>query len=126
MEPESALRNWIVSDVTVAALIGTRCYPVELPQIPTLPAVTLTRISYAPKDEIPYPTVRIQATSWATTNGGARALAQAIEDAASKRKGTSLGMTVIYASVLNNLDLHDPETGYHTVPVDFKVTYKEV
>uniref|UniRef100_A0A6H1Z8A6 Tail protein n=1 Tax=viral metagenome TaxID=1070528 RepID=A0A6H1Z8A6_9ZZZZ len=126
MEPESALRAWALADGTVAGLIGTRFYPMELPQQPTLPACTYNRVSYVRPDEIPYPTVRVQVTCWAATHSGAWALARAIEAAASRKKGTAGGMTIKYASVVNNLDLRDPTTGYYTVPVDFKVTYREV
>lgn len=46
MTPERALRDRLVADATVAALIGTRIYPPgELPQEPRLPALVYQRIS---------------------------------------------------------------------------------
>jgi len=125
-EPESGLRAWALADPTVAGLIGTRFYPMMLPQTPTLPACTYFRVSHRIPDEIPYPTIRMQVTCWATTHSGARALATALEAAAGKKKGTSAGVEIKYASVANDLDMHDPDTGYYMVPVDFKVTYRRV
>jgi len=125
-EPESGLRAWALADPTVAGLIGTRFYPMMLPQTPTLPACTYFRVSHRIPDEIPYPTIRMQVTCWATTHSGARALATALEAAAGKKKGTSAGVEIKYASVANDLDMHDPVTGYYAVPVDFKVTYRRV
>jgi len=130
-EPESGLRAWVLADPTVAGLIGTRFYPMVLPQrLPTDPpfqdSCTYFRVSHRIPDEIPYPTVRIQVTCWSRTHSGARALATALEAAAGKKKGTSAGVEIKYASVANDLDMRDPVTGYYAVPVDFKVTYRRV
>jgi len=124
-EPEDGLRAWALADPTVAGLIGTRFYPYQLPQTPTLPACTYFRVSYNRFDAIAIPTVRIQVTCSATSYAGARALARAIKDAAGHRKGTSAGIDIAYSSVENDLDLRDPTTGYYAVPVDFRVTYRE-
>jgi len=125
-EPEDGLIAWALADPTVSGLISTRFYPYKLPQTPTLPACTYFRVSYRTPDEIPYPTVRIQVTCWAANHGGARALANAIVKAAGKKKGTSASVEIKYASIENMLDLRDPTTGYYAVPVDFRVTYREV
>lgn len=124
MEPEYALRTVILDDATVTGLIATRYYD-TLPQTPTLPACTYLRVSHRVPDEIPFPTARIQVTCWATTRSGARELAKAVRDAADKFKGTKNGMRLVYAKHENDLDLRDGTTGYHTVPVDFKVTYRD-
>ncbi len=125
-EPESGLRAWALADPTVAGLIGTRFYPMLLPQTPTLPACTYFRVSHRIPDEIPYPTVRIQVTCWAASHTAARELATALEAAAGRKKGTSAGVEIKYANVANDLDMRDPDTGYYLVPVDFKVTYRRV
>ncbi len=125
MEPESALRAWAIGNPALAALIGTRFYPMLLPQTPTLPACTYARVSRWRPDEIPFATVRIQVTCWDTTATGARAVATALTNAAGKKKGTSAGLRIVYCSEVNALDLRDPETGRFTVPVDFKLTYQE-
>lgn len=125
MVPESVLRTVILEDATVSGLIGSRFYPV-LPQTPTLPACTYFRVSHYVPDEIPFPTARIQVTCWGTSRAEARELAEAVRLAGSGFKGTRHGMRVKYAKHENDLDLRDPTTGYHTVPVDFKVIYREV
>jgi hypothetical protein len=131
MEPESALRAWALADPTVAGIIGVKFHPMNVPQQqqgqpPVIPACTYARVSRKKPDEIPYPTVRIQVTCWDTTPTGARALAHALINAAGRRKGTAAGLRIVYCSQVNDLDLRDPETGRYTVPVDFKLTYREV
>jgi len=123
--PETALRAWMIADPALAGLVGTRIYPHALPQTPTLPACTYRRVSYRRPDEIPFATVRIQVTAWGDTYTSARAVADALKTAADRKKGTSSGLTVVYASVQGDLELVDPVTGRYTVPVDFQVTYKE-
>lgn len=40
-----ALRAFILADTAIAALVGTRMYPIQLPQNPTLPAIRFFRAS---------------------------------------------------------------------------------
>lgn len=39
------LTAFLLADATIASLVGTRVYPLRLPQKPTLPALVVTRIS---------------------------------------------------------------------------------
>jgi hypothetical protein len=41
----AALRAHLLDDVSIAAMVATRCYPLRLPQKTVLPALVLTRIS---------------------------------------------------------------------------------
>ena len=45
---ETTLRTHLLADAGLAAKIGTRCYPVQLPQQPTLPALAYLRVSMDP------------------------------------------------------------------------------
>lgn len=40
-----ALRAFLLADAPLAAVLGTRIYPIKLPQNPTFPAVTIQQIS---------------------------------------------------------------------------------
>lgn len=45
---EAAIRAHLIADAGLTALVGSRVYPMQLPQRPTLPAVTYQRISSTP------------------------------------------------------------------------------
>ena len=45
MNPCEVLRTFILADPALAAALGTRVYPIKLPQAVTYPAMTLQRIS---------------------------------------------------------------------------------
>lgn len=45
---EAAIRAHLIADAGLAALVGARVYPLQLPQRPTLPAVTYQHISTLP------------------------------------------------------------------------------
>lgn len=45
---EAAIRTHLIGDAGLAALVAARVYPVQLPQRPTLPALTYQRISTVP------------------------------------------------------------------------------
>jgi hypothetical protein len=49
MTPEVAIRARLIADPAVYALVGTRIYPDELPQVPTYPAIVYIRASALPE-----------------------------------------------------------------------------
>jgi len=128
MNPESVLRTVVLESPAVTAMIGARFTPEPLPQQSVLPACTYQRVSQRIPDEIPFPTVRIQVTCWAATRNAARDLAEAVKKAVRLTgegwKGQRHGMAIKYMKPENDLDLIHPDTGRHTVPIDFKVTYR--
>ena len=79
---EAALRAYLLEDVALAALIGTRIYPVVMPQKPDLPAVTYLRVTGSRVHSNDGPSglssPRFQFDCWALTYLGARAVAEAL------------------------------------------------
>jgi len=122
---EYAVRHILLDDATVSGLIGTRLTPGQRPQGGTMPCATYARMSHSRMCEIPYGSPLIQVTAWDDTYGGARELATAIIDALDRYRGITHGQRITRAKLENDLDLIDPETGLHTVPIDFRVTGKE-
>lgn len=45
MNPSEVLRTFILADPALAAALGTRVYPIKLPQTVTYPAMTIQKIS---------------------------------------------------------------------------------
>jgi len=111
------LYSYLTTFPGLAALIGTRCYPVKLPQEPTLPALTYQRVSDAPEyshDPGASYRPRMQITCWAGTYAGAEALATQV-NLASEAWHAAMGGA---AFVENVIDLSDPATGIYQVAVD--------
>ena len=84
MIPEVALRDALLADPAVAELVGRRFYPHDdLPQAPTLPAMTYQRVGRPPssltmdRQEGPGGP-RVQLNCVASTYGGAWALAREV------------------------------------------------
>lgn len=104
------MRTAILALPAVAALIGTRCYPVTLPQGATLPALTYAVISgVGESDTQSGPGVqrrRIQFDCWAATYGEACSLADALTAGASA-KANVLGLV---SFLDNTVDQYEPET----------------
>ena len=119
---EEALFSHLSAFAGLTALVGTRIYPMLLPQQATLPAVTFMKVSN------PYirtfgSTIgaqpRFQFSCWATTYLGAKAVADQIKAALDFYAGTMGGGVVVRAGLVENeLDDYDPETKRYHVPVD--------
>jgi hypothetical protein len=76
--------NFVVSDPTVSSLIGSRLYPLTLPQEPTFPAVTYLRVSRPHQHimeggEVVWP--MLQFDCYASTYLDAETLVHALDDA---------------------------------------------
>ena len=104
-----------------AALIATRCYPVLLPQEPTLPAVTYdVRNSNTNEGQVFFTQVVVQVNCWAVTYAGVVPVSEAVKAALrqyTKKEGTPPAL--ISMNDENEADLYDPETGLHGRSVEF-------
>ena len=102
---EEALRALLAADAAVAALVGARIYPVEIPQGADMPALVYTRIS-GPRDHaFSGPTglamARVQvdayadpaasASAYASAKGLIRAVRQAVDGYRGASAGTEIG-----------------------------------
>jgi hypothetical protein len=128
MTIEEALYSYLSTYAGLVALIGTRIYQVRLPQTPTLPAVTYMRVS-APRlqafDGTAKTTARFQLSAWATSYAGAKAVAAQLVAALDSYSGTmgGVGGVPCDCTVINDVDLVDPETGWYQVATDFEVWF---
>jgi hypothetical protein len=114
-----ALRAHLLDDGAIAALVGTRVYPLRLPEKLVLPAIVLTRIS-----EVRYGHLRgnealarprYQVDCWASTHDGATALGTLVRQRLNGYTGTwsddespatTIPVTVLFDSAQ---DLFDPD-----------------
>lgn len=127
---EDAIYTTLSTHAGLSALVSTRIYRVKLPQNPTLPAVTFTRISKVPEHAMGSdPTTkhsRWQFSCWATTQSGTVAVAKQVEAAMSRKRAT-VESVVIQDVLLENTgpDLYEDDTKSHQLPVDLMIHYEE-
>ena len=124
---ESALYAHLVADAGVTALLGTRIYPLDLPQEPTTPCATYHRVSTVPRyvhgADLNFDTVRIQIDCYADSVLGAKTLADAVRDALSAHSGDMQGTDVQAVLLDNEQDFTDPTTELCRVSQDYRITY---
>lgn len=123
---ESVLYTYLTGYAGLVALVGTRVYPVQLPQEATLPALTYQRIS-GPRTHTQngvsiLARPRIQVDCWASSYAGAKAVATQVRLALDGHKAAG----EVWASVLDNdIDDLDAETGRYRVIMDVLFWYQE-
>ena len=125
MEIGIALRNIIIDDADITALVSTRVYPSTLPQDPTLPALTVGEISFPMESLIDLAYPRYQLTVWADSDASRDAVGRAILYCLQRWKGTQDGIRIEQITFLNKMKLNDPETGRLTMPMDWQINYRE-
>lgn len=123
MSVETALFTRLTSTHSgTAALISTRCYPLHLPQNPTLPAVVYQRVS---SDSRHGTTTRreprYQMSCWAATYAGAKALAAQVRDAIENHADTAISM----GRVVSEIDDYEDTVQLQRVIVDVFLNISE-
>lgn len=127
---DEALCTRLIGYAALAALISTRVYWIETPEnvalgSATLPnAIVIQRISDNPETVIEGTVAgemaRFQFLCLSTTHAGARAIATQVRRALQGYRDSTL-LACEFAG--GGMDLYDPETRIHHVPVDFFVQY---
>lgn len=125
MEAETRMREIALADPTVAAIFGTRWYPMALPATKVLPAVTVLRVAGPRHHDIPFAFPLIQVTVWAENWTDLRNGANAIRDALNRVKDGTGYNEVKQIAQENEIELRDPETGFLTMPMDFRCIHRE-
>ena len=126
---EAAARAILLADGTVAGLVSTRIYPGKLPQIPTLPAVTYSRVdgprvqSLVGSSGLAHP--RLQIDCWAETYAGVKTLANAVRGAIDGYSGTISGTRVGGVLIDDEQDVYEPNVEFYRVSQDYIVWHDE-
>lgn len=128
------LRAYILADSTVAGLIGTRLYPITMPQKPTLPAVTYQVVSATRQPTMDHndnlPMTRVQIDCWALSFFDAMAVDDAIRTLFHDFARSEIGggsPSVLVAGVFAEDERHDyePDTFLYRVSRDYKIFHRE-
>lgn len=129
-----ALRAFLLADAGIAAVVGTRVYPIKIPQGIKLASIVYTRIS-GPGDyfmEGPSGLVRhrLQLDSWAPTADAATALANLVKDRVDGYSGVmGTGGIAVNVQGVFQTDLredYDDTAALHRCGRDFMFAYEEL
>ncbi len=110
---EDAIKAVLLADADVAAIAGSRVWPMKLPQSATLPAVVYQRVSTTREDfglrgPVGPTRSRVQLSCWAATFGEARQLWEAVHGALNGWSGYAGGQALQLVRFLNWLDDYEP------------------
>jgi hypothetical protein len=140
---DAAVMATLRATSTIAALVGGRVYPDALPPSPTLPAVTVRKISDTPDPEIGRAhRARVQVSCWsnptpahgvrspAEVEGLAAAVAGVVHTARLNGSPTSMTAGTTSYSVLSMRAAIGPRliedgSGYYHIPVDVLAEFTE-
>lgn len=126
---ETVLQTRLTGYAGLAALVGTRVYPIKLPQTPTMPAVSYQRIDgpresgIASEHGMAHP--RIQVDSWASTYGGAKAVAEQVRTALERWSDATTTPVVLDSFIEGDTDLYESEVELYRVSMDFVIWHRE-
>jgi hypothetical protein len=124
---EQALRDLIVANVTINALVSGRVYPVTAPQKPTFPLIVFNRISterqFTHQGNAHLAAARFQFTAFATTPTQAKTLSAAIVSLFHGYQGTVGAEKIQKSEVVNEADEFELELGTYQAPVDVILTF---
>jgi hypothetical protein len=137
-----AVRSFILGDAAIAALIGTRFYPIKAPQNATYPLVTMQKIV-----EVRYPHLRgsggmsaprYQIDAWTRESGAAFTAAQTLAEAIRQRidgvhrvlsgPGSPATAYRVKFAFDDQRDLFESDTsgGYYRTSTDYVIWHRPV
>lgn len=132
--PEAVIRNRLVTDAGVSALVGSKVYPVLAPAEASLPFVTWRRIAVQRSQSLSGPSgtpfVTLSVDVFAVTYEAARELADAIRIALDGWGGTFQNTVVANVSLDNESDGFAQLAGgdvppVYTVQMTFGILWQE-
>jgi len=119
------LRQVLVADPDVAALVADRVFSEVLPQLPTVPAVVFNVVAGGDDYALEGPTGarvrRVQVDSWGATRAAATSLGRAVSALLSGHAGAAGGLEVQGCFLLSELWDFESETKLWRTIHDFEV-----
>lgn len=130
MSFESDLVARLEADAGVSALVGTRIYPLNLPQAASLAGDSLTYevISNIEDENLSGPadreSPRVRVHCWSTTFAGAVALATAVRAALVGFRGTMGSTPVGMIAFETSTDLYEDQPDTYRRILDFRIAHR--
>lgn len=120
---EQVIQSALISDSTVAGLVGDRVFLSWVEPKKTLPYINIMEISAPENQYVPVVSSRIQVSIFSRKIGEGKAVIKAINDVLKGFKGELSGVPVHYITLDNVGHLYDSEYNMHHYPVDYIVKY---
>lgn len=121
----NTFRAILLGNGGVSALVSSRIYPIELPQSPTFPAITLQIVAgesvYSSSGLSNLENSLVQVDCWARTYADADALFEAVRKACATYSGNVSGVDVQGIFLEQKRDLYDSEAKLNRRSADFSV-----
>lgn len=123
------LRTFLLADASVAALVGTRIYPVKLPQGMNGSSIVFNEISGQGDHHNEGPSglvrVRMQIGAWSTMADGAHALFLAVKEAIDGYQGMMGSVYVQGVFIDSWRDIDDTVANLRGKVADYMINYSE-
>jgi hypothetical protein len=125
---EYDLKDYLLEQPAISALIGDRVYPVRLPQGVTLPAVTYQRV--AGGEDLTHSgagpaRALVQVDCWANGYDAALTLAAAVRAALAGHRGAMGTARYVAVRIVNAIDLPEPEPVLGRRTLEVALMYEE-
>lgn len=115
----SLVRTALTGNSGVSTLVGSRVYPLLLPQEPTYPAISYQRISNTGQDgSSDRKESRWQFDCWGTTYAASVSLSAAVKTALEEYHDADQTPGIAWSRVVNELDDYDDEVDVFRIIVD--------
>jgi len=129
-----ALRAFLLADAGIAAIVGTRVYPIKIPQGVKVASIVYFRVSgpgdYSMDGPSGLARHRLQLDSWAPTADAATALANLVKDRIDGYSGVmGSGGAAVNVQGVFQTDLredYDDDVELHRCGRDFMFAYEEI
>ena len=129
---EEAIYSYLSGHAGLIALVGTRIYPLVMPQNTILSAVTFSKVSgprvHAMQQDAGLAYPRFQVSCWGATYKSAKDVAAQVRAALQDFKGTMGGVGGVAVSgvfIQDENDLYEPGTQVYHVALDFTIWHLE-
>jgi hypothetical protein len=129
MSLEESIYSKLSGNGTIAGLVGTRIWPVKMPDNPGFPCISFNRQSTI-RDQtlagrVSYCNVILQIDSWAETFDVCNSLASTIFALLEGFRGTILGIDIQGILSQNEVDLYDDDAQIFRRSQSFRITFLE-
>ncbi len=130
MKLHEALFSYLKTYAGLTALVGTKIYPLQIPQNVNVPAVVYQLISQERMHSLGgdkgMTSPSMQLTSYATTYNTAKNVAEQVRIALQNYTGTmGSGVTIQSVLMTSEFDGYESDTLYYFVEQEFKIYYIE-
>ena len=126
---EAAIYSILSTDLDIIALVGTRIYPLVLPQDATLPAITYARVSTERESAFVtdpgLSTARIQVDIWGISALSVMAVSEEVRSALHRYRGTIASVQIDESHIDNEILMYEPETEIYHIVLDFMILHLE-